>query len=136
MDAPEWTNNFIGIPWKDKGRDRDGIDCWGCVRLVYREQYEILLPSYLEDYASPEEHAEIGSLILGETAKNWKLTLSPREGDAILFNVAGEPAHTAIYACSGVMLHIRRGAGSCLERYTTAIWSPRLLAFFTHPDRV
>ena len=130
-----WTNRFVGIPWKDKGRDRDGVDCWGLFRLVYKEHLDIDLPSYLESYVDPKDTAELGPLITDEVAADWLRINVPRAGDGMLFNVKGEPAHTAVYVRDDLMLHVRRGAGSCVERYDSPIWKPRFIGYYCHPSR-
>ena len=48
MDAL-WYESYMDLPWKLGGRDRKGLDCWGLVRLVYKEQLNIELPSFLDD---------------------------------------------------------------------------------------
>lgn len=30
----QWWNEYVGLPFADKGRTREGCDCWGLVRLV------------------------------------------------------------------------------------------------------
>lgn len=43
-----WTHKYVGLPFKDKGRDFTGVDCWGLVRLIYKEELKIELPTYGE----------------------------------------------------------------------------------------
>lgn len=34
----EWEAQYIGLQYRELGRDRAGLDCWGLVVLVLREQ--------------------------------------------------------------------------------------------------
>ena len=40
MNRPDnWLDRYIGLPWKIGGRElHGGIDCWGLVRLVMRDE--------------------------------------------------------------------------------------------------
>jgi len=135
-NVPSWANNYIGIDYSPMGRlPESGLDCYGLVYHIYRCEFDIMLPAYVGSYASPEEHEEIGRLIRAETSSDWISVQVPGLGDVALFDVHGEPAHTAVVVWPGIMLHIRRGAGSCLERYDTPTWKPRLVGFYRHPRR-
>ena len=46
---PFWYEDYLGLPWALGGRDRNGIDCWGLVRLVHKELLGIELPSWIDD---------------------------------------------------------------------------------------
>ena len=37
-----WQNKYVGIPYKDNGRDLDGMDCWGLARYVYNKEFNII----------------------------------------------------------------------------------------------
>lgn len=37
---------YLRIPYLDKGRDHKGCDCWGLIRLIYKEELDVGLPSY------------------------------------------------------------------------------------------
>ena len=43
MDIIEFANAIVGVPFKSRGRDRSGWDCWGLVVAFYRECFGIEL---------------------------------------------------------------------------------------------
>ena len=55
MSRPDnWLDRYIGLPWKIGGRElHGGIDCWGLVRLVMRDEAGIDMPSWGDD---PDAH--------------------------------------------------------------------------------
>lgn len=38
---------YINIPYKHLGRSFDGVDCWGLIWLMYKEEKNIILPNIL-----------------------------------------------------------------------------------------
>ena len=61
-----WWNRYIGTPFKAFGRTMEGCDCWGLLRIVYREAFGIELPSYVSDYTATDARQELAGLIVTE----------------------------------------------------------------------
>ena len=127
-------DDFVGVPWRDRGRDRNGCDCWGLARLVYRERLGIDLPSYVDDYASTADRSALDGLIRGER-EPWR----PVTADAAeLFDVVllrERPWHIGVVAGAGLMLHMPRGQTSTIEPYRTGRHRLRIDGLYRHEDR-
>lgn len=109
---------LVGIPFREKGRDRAGCDCWGCVRLAFLEGKGIELPSYEEGYASIADRAEIRRLFDG--AKTAWLRVphgEERPFDVLLMTIL-RTDHVGIVVRPGLMLHMPPRTASVIEPYT------------------
>ena len=107
-----WWADYIGLPFKERGRDRDGCDCWGLVRMVYAEQLGIELPT-LDGYVSVRDGQWIGPQ-LEKALPDWE----PCEPEAFavpLFRFSGGKLHVGIVVDPIHMLHIEAGKDACLE---------------------
>ena len=131
VDIPAWVETYIGLPFKEHGRTRDGVDCWGLVRLVLADRFDIRLPAYVTGYASTEDAADIAGLIRGEMGP-WVETPEARPGDAVLMRLRAQPCHVGLVVARGWMLHVEDGIDSCLERYDGARWSRRVVGVFRY----
>ncbi|MDH3997703.1 MAG: C40 family peptidase [Desulfuromonadales bacterium] len=129
---PRWLNDYIGMPFLDHGRDAQGCDCWGLVRLVLAEQFEIDVPSYGTAYSDCKS-AEIGPHI-DDVAKDWRQVEdeAAQPGDVVVLRIAGQPWHVGLVIEAGMMLHVERGLDACLERYDGPHWSKRLVGIYRH----
>ena len=38
-----WLNRYIGKPYKYGGRDMEGLDCYGLVKVIYNDRYNLKL---------------------------------------------------------------------------------------------
>ena len=125
LEAPERWANYVGIPYTPAGRsiERDkGLDCWGLLRLVYLNLYDL----------------DIGLYYKVEFDK-W-LSLDPskhtiREGDAVVFNIARMPLHVGVVTdpAKGLMLNTRLSTrASIIEQYSYSSWAKRLNGFYRH----
>jgi cell wall-associated NlpC family hydrolase len=132
--VPEWCAGYIGLPYKPGGRDRSGIDCWGLLQLVWREQFGIALP----DYDGPLWERGASAAAVAEAAIAYSRQFVPvapgaeRCGDGVLFRMLGRPIHVAAVVEPGIMLHVDDSADSCIEEYTSIRWSRRIIGLYRY----
>ena len=130
-----WYNNYIDIPYKDGGRDRAGLDCWGLVRLVYSDQYGIELPSFSTAYSTVKDTARTGELI-AQHKEQWEPLTQPEPGCVVLMRVLGSETHVGVYIGEDKFLHIRSGANSVVESISSAKWQHRIVGYFKYTEKV
>lgn len=133
MPVPIWAGHYIGLPFMDHGRDRQGLDCWGLVRLVQAERFARSLPSFSRDYDRTTNVARISALIERECT-HWKRVAlnSAALGDVIVMRVRGAPMHVGLVLGDSQMLHIEFGIDSVIEKYDGARWKDRIHGFYRY----
>lgn len=142
-DPPGWVAPYIVVPFKDRGRDLAGWDCWGCCRWVARAQFGLELPSYADDYqgCSVKERRELAALIkgqLGPWREIWRRGLDGNEpvgerpGDCLLLRQFGADCHVGIVVSAGHMLHAEEGQGTTCEQYRGLRWRSRVMGVYRY----
>jgi cell wall-associated NlpC family hydrolase len=117
-----WWSSYIGIEFKDRGRDRSGLDCWGLVKLVYEELRGIHLPNY--GGVSADDLAAIAAEIdAGKHTINWLPIEQGREESydlavmsAVGLGRAGQ-LHVGVVTTPGHVLHIEEGRNALVSRF-------------------
>ena len=113
-----WADQYVGLPFQVDGRDRQGIDCWGLVRLVWAERAGFEMP----EFARVADRA----LTIGREAQAFAEIIKEetRDLDAVIMNEdvltksgwVKAPVHIGlIVGRPGLVLHARRGILSCIE---------------------
>lgn len=127
----DWYAKYLRLLFKDRvdGCGDDYLDCWGFVRLVYKNELGIDLPSYSEGYEDSEDRA-IGPLI-DEKSSGW-IEVSAAEVkpfDVVLMRVSaqGPACHVGLVIRRGVMIHLRRRAGVVVQPMGGLEWKNRVL---------
>ena len=119
----KWVNNYIGIPFLSGGRDCNGVDCYGLVRLVMKEQYSYDLPVFIGTYTNALNLQQTKNLFIEQvpvlTGENLE---KPQEGAICLIKHRGLLSHVGIYAGDNYIIHSRDNVGVILEK----IGSPNL----------
>jgi hypothetical protein len=128
-----WHNKYMGIPFKEKGRDFSGVDCWGLVYLIYKMERGIELFSYDQDYESTKDYKQILRLMMIETANHWEPIGIPEEFDSVSVRMQGEPWHCGLMLNSTQMLHIEHElVYPVISRVARPNWKHRILGYYRY----
>lgn len=133
-----WVERYLRIPYRDMGRNGDGCDCWGLVRIVLAERADIHLPTHATVAASGF-NAKIS-----EEAEHW---FHVKQGSEKPFDVVrlrstfvarGLPVssdiHLGIVTRKGWMLHTEEKTGPVHVRLDHPAIRGRVRQIYRHRD--
>lgn len=126
------VRRFIGIPYRHKACGWDGVDCWGLVRLFYREQFSIELPDYNGRIGSFND-SDVTAAAVNHALKvhSWSRALRFDElGVVLVLRILGQPAHVGVSLGSGQFLHCMRGCNSVVENIDRSPWDARIMGHY------
>ena len=126
-------NKYIGLPYAANGRDESGIDCWGLVRLFYKQEFNIDLPSYTGEYDGAYDTRILQ--MVAEYKNNWEQPSEPEVGSVIVFNILGEPFHVGVYIGEGKFIHAREGMDSVIESVNSPKWAKRVEGYYKYSTK-
>ena len=112
---------YIGLPYKQNGRTREGLDCYGLLYLIEKEGFG----KVIRELAGVLDGTDVSGLveenrptIVGEQVS------TPVDGDAVLFYMQGKPVHVGVYWQDG-LIHASDKRGVIYEKLS----SPMLKRF-------
>ena len=115
----EWVHDYMGIPFKARGRDIHGCDCWGLVRLVLWDKRGVILPDY-DSYDIPTSPQAAHQLTTAAKDGTWQEVSKPRALDvAVMTSVVRgmdgalqrTPVHVGVMVSANHVLHLEDGVG-------------------------
>ena len=113
-------SDFIGLPYKCRGRGPKYYDCYGLCIKVYKEIDDIVLPNHLEVDYNDRWYDEGKNCILDTIKDNWDYVDKPyKKHDLIvLFNgTTIYPNHVGLRIGKNRILHITETTTSHIDRY-------------------
>jgi len=126
-----WVDEYVGIPFQDRGRTRQGLDCWGLFRLIQEEVFNIKQPSYDGAYGSVREKEVVNALVEAWPDPWVEVPLGQeRPGDGVLMYRLGE-YHVGVVVGPGRFIHVEH-AGAVVEQYTALKHRRHLLGFYRY----
>ena len=117
-------SDYIGIPYAERGRSFEAVDCFGLVCIMYRDM-GITVPDYLDFYTTSSDVESVADAI-NKNKAHWRKVEAPGVGDVLVFNIMGFPCHVGVYVGQGDFIHSFRGTAVCVERLDSLSWSRRL----------
>ncbi len=140
----DWVEQYIGIPFKERGRGRDGCDCYGLCRLIWKEQFGLELPDYLTTYESAKSGKEVQATLTDNCLHNPEWNLIPygkeRLGDVAFmkgyYKVEGKwmaaDMHVGLILAPGFLIHTESGIDSSIANYHQRLFKNRIVNFYRH----
>jgi cell wall-associated NlpC family hydrolase len=120
---------YLQIPFHHLGRDFKGCDCFGLVRLFYREEFNITLPDYT-DYEENWHLLDARRITKSYTKFGFsKKKDAPQYGDVLLLDEAGYPKHLGVVVAGGYFLHTTQ-SGTCCHSYKAGEYSQAIHSVF------
>jgi len=122
---------YIGIPFKNRGRDKKtGLDCWGLVSVVLKDQYAIIVPELL-DYSDCLNRDQTSKVIELNTPLVSGIKLdNPEEGCVVVLSSGGLSAHVGLVISKNMMLHTTKGVGACIEPLNSPRIKSRIKGYY------
>lgn len=109
---PPWASDYVGIPWRSGGRDRDAVDCYGLVRMVMEERGGVRLPLF--DTVSATDLMRAYDEIEADT-RNWRRVEFGAERPFDVLQVRRVFKHDGRFVSRAVHIGIVVGGGKVLH---------------------
>lgn len=121
-------NKYVGVPYLEHGRDFNGCDCFGLVRLALARELRIYLPDW-----RPESHEPQGRFKAIEShIDSFKRVDLPEVGDIGIFVFESLPTHVGLYVGNGLLLHTLQGRQACIERLSSPLLRGRAREWYRY----
>jgi len=129
-----WADKYVGIPFKDRGRDADGCDCWGLLRLIMREGKGVDLPSFSTVSATDHQAAavEIANACMSGPWGDVPAGQA-RAFDVVLMRGGGRsPCHVGLLVDAKRMIHVEKQGTSVVVPLTDVSVRNRIVSVWRH----
>lgn len=93
MNAEQIVKKYLGTPYKHRGRDMTGLDCWGLIKLIFQD-IGIRLWDIDEDY-TPDWSWTGKDHFIENYWREWTPVQKPVIFDGLLFKIGSEHANHA-----------------------------------------
>ena len=122
---PSWVKKYVGLPFEK-------YNCWQLVCLVYKNELNIILDTYKNEYHDSCDRENIASIYTREMHQVYFKVDKPQSFDVAVCRVRGQPWHTGIVIEPNEMLHTQLHIDAVVQRYDQFTWKNRILGFYRY----
>jgi len=123
-------SKYIKIPFKPLGRDFNGCDCYGLVRLILLNEFDTELPSWDQDYTNTTDKKVLESCI-SDRYGYFEKTNDPKAGDIVLMRLCSAfPVHIGLMIDDKKFIHIRQGENVSTGKVNEHKYNRRIAGFY------
>lgn len=132
----DWWQPYVGIPY-DINREK-GVDCWGLVHRIYRDQLGVELPKYSE--ISPSDLIKVvREMRAGVVSSLWVSVKEPTPFDVVVMtsfrmgrDARHQPVHVGVMVTNKSLIHVQEATLTVVERLSAPLIRNRILGFYRY----
>ena len=112
-------DKYINLPYKNVGRDFNGVDCFGLVYLIYKNELNIELPDFTNLMYSKNWFKEGKNIIVENVWDKWYEVDKTEQTDLLLFYTNYKKRvvnHIGLYIGNNKFIHILETYSSKIDR--------------------
>jgi len=120
---------MMTIPYKSHGRDERGVDCYGLVKLLYKQEQGIDIVDF--DYKDPNDPQNEHFYFDNLENPRWR-KVEPQKGCVVALRAMGYISHCGYMVSDTEFLHITEKTGVARVSIFSPKWEKRIVGFYKH----
>ncbi len=130
MLQAEIIQKYLGIPYQHHGRSLSGLDCYGLILEVFKNQGVRLWD--IHDEYDQEWSWKGKDFFIENYAREWEKVLDPRFMDVVCFKNGKDIVnHAGVLLGEGKFIHAVK-AGVVVSKLTDSQWQKRFVGFYRY----
>ncbi len=127
-----FIRTLLPIPYKHRGRDYSGVDCYGFIIIFYREFLKVELMDVYEEYSKSWSFKGNKNYFLENYHKQFEKVDRPQPYDIILFQSRkGIANHGGVVLPNGKFIHCSK-IGVSINKYDEESFKKRFNGFYRY----
>ena len=125
-------HKYFSIPYKNRGRDFNGCDCYGLVKIMAKHEDGVELPDFIYDNSQDNSNGRFYK----EELKNKKwVKVEPCKGAIVLLRIEGVDKHCGYMINNHQFMHILGEAGVNIGSIKDNTFKDRVVGFWKYKDK-